>query len=124
MVMNNNQLAGENVQKMAELKSKDEDIAALRKELAKVSKIRDALQRKWKQTEDQKMESEQKRESLRQQILGMERGNVVRIYYMYVHTYIPMYIQYVYTYLYMYIRKCTGVSPGQGKWSNVILKHT
>jgi chromosome segregation ATPase len=73
MVMNNNQLAGENVQKLAELKSKDEDIAALRKELAKVSKIRDALQRKWKQTEDQKMESEQKRESLRQQILGMER---------------------------------------------------
>ena len=103
MVMNNNQLAGENVQKMAELKSKDEDIAALRKELAKVSKIRDALQRKWKQTEDQKMESEQKRESLRQQILGMERGNVVRIYYMYVHTYICTYSTCMHIYICIFV---------------------
>lgn len=74
MVMNNNQLAGENVQRMAELKAKDEEIGGLKKELARVSKIREALQRKLRQTEEQKMESEQRRESLRQQIQGMERG--------------------------------------------------
>ena len=83
MVMNNNQLAGENLQKMAELKSKDEEIGALKKELSRVSKIREALQRKLRLTEEQKMESEQRRENLRQQILGMERGMSVRVY---VHT--------------------------------------
>ena len=72
--MNNDQLAGENVQRMAELKAKDEEISGLKKELARVSKIREALQRKLRQTEEQKMESEQRRESLRQQIQAMERG--------------------------------------------------
>ena len=80
MVMNNNQLAGENLQKMAELKSKDEEIGALKKELSRVSKIREALQRKLRLTEEQKMESEQRRENLRQQILGMERGMSLRVY--------------------------------------------
>lgn len=74
MVMNNNQLAGENVQRMAELKAKDEEISGLKKELSRVSKIREALQRKLRQTEEQKMESEERRESLRQQIQAMERG--------------------------------------------------
>lgn len=74
MVMSNNQLAGENVQRMAELKTKDEEISGLKKELARVSKIREALQRKLRQTEEQKMESEQCRENLRQQIQAMERG--------------------------------------------------
>ena len=74
MVMSNNQLAGENVQRMAELKTKDEEISGLKKELARVSKIREALQRKLRQTEEQKMESEQRRENLRQQIQAMEKG--------------------------------------------------
>ena len=74
MVMNNNQLAGENVQRMAELKAKDEEICGLKKELSRVSKIWEALQQKLCQTEEQKMESEEQRESLRQQIQAMERG--------------------------------------------------
>ena len=73
MIMNNDQLASENMQRVAELKSKDEEISGLKKELARVSKIREALQRKLRQVDEQKMESEQRRESLKQQIQGMEK---------------------------------------------------
>lgn len=68
------QLAGENSQKNAELRIREDEVAALKADIARVNKLREAAQRKLRSVEDQKADVESTRDSLRQQIASMERG--------------------------------------------------
>ena len=68
------QLAGENSQKNAELKLREEEVQRLKQEISRVNKVRDGLSRKLKSVEDQKAAVEGSRESLKQQMGSLERG--------------------------------------------------
>ncbi|KAI8485663.1 hypothetical protein Bbelb_366820 [Branchiostoma belcheri] len=67
------QLAQENQTKVQELKQKEDEIQALRQDTLRITKMREAIQRKLRQTEDQKGEAEQSKETLKSQIVGLER---------------------------------------------------
>ena len=67
-------MAGENSQKNAELKLKEDEVSSLKGEIARVNKLREGVQRRLRITEDQKAEVESTRDSLKQQIASMERG--------------------------------------------------
>lgn len=73
-LMQSDQLAGENSHKNAELKLREDEIANHKADIARINKLRDGLQRKLRIVEEQKHEVESSRESLRQQITSMERG--------------------------------------------------
>ena len=68
------QLATENTQKAAELKAKEDEINALKQDTVRLTKMREAIQRKLRTIEDQKMEVEQQKETLKGQIAGLEKG--------------------------------------------------
>ena len=68
------QLAAENTQKAAELKAKEDEINTLRQDTVRLTKMREAIQRKLRAVEDQKMEVEQQKETLKSQIAGLEKG--------------------------------------------------
>ncbi|RMX44265.1 hypothetical protein pdam_00019510 [Pocillopora damicornis] len=67
------QLATENTQKAAELKAKEDEINALKQDTVRLTKMREAIQRKLRTIEDQKMEVEQQKETLKGQIAGLEK---------------------------------------------------
>ncbi|XP_028827338.1 cilia- and flagella-associated protein 58 isoform X1 [Denticeps clupeoides] len=67
------QLSLDNQQKSSHLKIKEEECSHMRQEISKLSKVREATQRKLHQTEDQKVELEQQRDTLKSQMTGMER---------------------------------------------------
>ncbi|XP_078588943.1 cilia- and flagella-associated protein 58-like [Branchiostoma floridae x Branchiostoma japonicum] len=67
------QLAQENQTKVQELKQKEDEIQALRQDTLRITKMREAIQRKLRQTEDQKGEAEQSKETLKSTIVGLER---------------------------------------------------
>ncbi|XP_019900018.1 cilia- and flagella-associated protein 58 [Esox lucius] len=67
------QLSLDNQQKASDLKMKEEEVNHMRLEIAKVTKMREAIQRKFRQTEDQKLEVEQQRDMLKNQIAGLEK---------------------------------------------------
>lgn len=73
-LMQSDQLAGENSQKGIELKLKEEEIGNLKADIARVNKLREGLNRKLRMMEEQKIEVESSRESLRQHIASLERG--------------------------------------------------
>lgn len=73
-LMQSDQLAGENSQKGIELKLKEDEISNLKGDIARINKLREGLNRKLRQMEDQKVEVESSRESLRQHIASLERG--------------------------------------------------
>ena len=75
-LMQSDQLAGENSQKNAELKLKEEEILSLKSEIGRVNKLRDGVQRRLRAVEEHKAEVESNRESLKQQITSLERGEV------------------------------------------------
>ena len=75
-LMQSDQLAGENSQKNAELKLKEEEVSALKTEISRVNKLREGIQRKLRSVEEQKQEVESARESLRQHIASLERGKL------------------------------------------------
>lgn len=75
-LMQSDQLAGENSQKSAQLKLKEEEILTLKLEIGRVNKLRDGVQRRLRVTEDQKAEVESNRESLKQQIASLEKGGL------------------------------------------------
>ena len=72
--LSSDQLAGENSQKNAELRLKEEEVASLKAEIGRVNKLREGLQRRLRAVEDQKHEVESTRDSLKQQIAGLDRG--------------------------------------------------
>ena len=76
-LMQSDQLAGENSQKNAELKLKEEEVSALKTEITRINKLREGIQRKLRNVEEQKQEVESSRESLRQHITSLERGTYI-----------------------------------------------
>ena len=72
--MNCDQLATENTQKAAELKAKEDEINGLKQDTVRLTKMREAIQRKLRTIEDQKIEVEQQKETLKGQIAGLEKG--------------------------------------------------
>ncbi|CAH2322492.1 cilia- and flagella-associated 58 [Pelobates cultripes] len=69
----NEQIMQENQQKSVDLKVKEDEVIQMRQEISKITKAREALQRKCRQVEQQKYEVEQQRETLKNQITGVER---------------------------------------------------
>lgn len=73
-MMENNRLSGENSQKNAELKLKEDEIGNLKSDIARINKLREGLNRRLRVMEDQKNDVESSRESLRQHVASLERG--------------------------------------------------
>ncbi|XP_048407124.1 cilia- and flagella-associated protein 58 [Stegostoma tigrinum] len=67
------QLTHENQQKMIDLKSKEEDVSQLRHDVVKLTKVREVLQRRLHQAEDQKLELDHQRETLKNLTVSMEK---------------------------------------------------
>ncbi|XP_016774783.1 cilia- and flagella-associated protein 58 isoform X8 [Pan paniscus] len=67
------QLSQENQQKALELKAKEEEVHQMRLDIGKLNKIREQIHKKLHHTEDQKAEVEQHKETLKNQIVGLER---------------------------------------------------
>ena len=68
-------LATENTQKAAELKAEEDEINGLRQETLHQSAMVEAIQRKLRAIEYQKIEVEQREETLKRQVSGLEKGN-------------------------------------------------
>ena len=79
-LLNCDQLATENTQKAAELKAKEDEINGLKQDTVRLTKMREAIQRKLRTVEDQKMEVEQQKETLKGQIAGLEKGSHIFMY--------------------------------------------
>lgn len=73
-LLNCDQLAAENGQKMLELKAKEDEISNMKHDTIRLTKMRETIQRKLRSTEDQKAEVEQQKEILKSQIGGLEKG--------------------------------------------------
>ena len=67
-------LATENTQKAAELKAKEDEINGLRQETLHQSAMAEAIQRKLRAIEDQKIEAEQREETLKGQVSCLKKG--------------------------------------------------
>lgn len=78
-LMNCDQLASENTQKAAELKAREDEINTLKQDTVRLTKMREVIQRKLRAVEDQKLEVEQQKETLKSQIAGLEKGTIVYI---------------------------------------------
>ena len=76
-LLNCDQLATENGQKMLELKAKEDEINIMKQDSVRLTKMRETIQRKLRTTEDQKTEVEQQKEILKSQINGLEKGTVM-----------------------------------------------
>ena len=73
-LISSNRLATENTQKAAELKAKEEEINGLRQETLHQSAMAEAIQRKLRAIEDQKIEIEQREETLKGQVSDLKKG--------------------------------------------------
>ncbi|KAK7469781.1 hypothetical protein BaRGS_00036208 [Batillaria attramentaria] len=67
------QMAQENQSRVAELKQKEDEVNGLKTETGRLNKMRETIQRKLRQVEDNKSDIERERETLRSQITGLER---------------------------------------------------
>ncbi|XP_052459253.1 cilia- and flagella-associated protein 58 [Carassius gibelio] len=67
------QFSQQNQQRALDLKMKEEEVAQLKQEIAKLTKMREGVQRRLRQVEEQKVEVENQRETLKNQITGLER---------------------------------------------------
>ena len=77
-----NILTNENHEKGSELKLKEEEISSLRQENMKLAKLRETIQRKLRGVEDHKAEVEQDKETLKSNIIGLERGELIMVIYL------------------------------------------
>ena len=57
------------------VQAKEDDVNALKSETQRINKMRETIQRKLRQVEDQKSDTEGQRDTLRGQITGLEKGN-------------------------------------------------
>lgn len=53
----------------------DEDIINLKQEVTRINKLREGLQRRLRNVEEQKADTESKRDALKQQMTSVERGD-------------------------------------------------
>ncbi|KAF4118421.1 cilia- and flagella-associated protein 58 [Onychostoma macrolepis] len=67
------QLSQLNQQRASDLKMKEEEGTQLKQEITKLTKMREGVQRRLRQMEEQKVEVENQRETLKNQITGLER---------------------------------------------------
>ncbi|XP_041065843.1 cilia- and flagella-associated protein 58 isoform X1 [Carcharodon carcharias] len=67
------QLTHENQLKMIDLKTKEDEVSLLRHDVVKLTKVREVLQRKLHQIEDQKLELDHQRETLKNLTTSMEK---------------------------------------------------
>uniref|UniRef100_A0A7N8YGW1 Cilia and flagella associated protein 58 n=1 Tax=Mastacembelus armatus TaxID=205130 RepID=A0A7N8YGW1_9TELE len=67
-------LSLENQQKANELKMREEEVNQMRREIAKQTNMREAIQKKFHQMEDQKADVDVQRETLKAQIAGLEKN--------------------------------------------------
>ncbi|XP_056093105.1 cilia- and flagella-associated protein 58 [Rhinichthys klamathensis goyatoka] len=67
------QLSQQNQQRASDLKIKDEEVTQLKQEISKLTKLREGVQRRLQLTQEQKVEVENQKETLRNQIIGLER---------------------------------------------------
>ncbi|KAI0235754.1 Cilia- and flagella-associated protein 58 [Lamellibrachia satsuma] len=67
------QLNSENQSKAAELKQKEDEVNQLKQEVQRLNKMRDSVQRRLRLVEDQKGETEQSREILKNQITALDK---------------------------------------------------
>ena len=58
------------------LKQKDDEVNNLKVETQKLNKMREAIQRKLRSVEDQKIDIDQQKETLKGQIIGLERSRL------------------------------------------------
>lgn len=72
-VMNNDALANENALKVHELKAREDEVNALKGDTTKLNRLKDNVQKRLKQVEDQKAETEQEKEMLRSTIQTLEK---------------------------------------------------
>ncbi|XP_062927180.1 cilia- and flagella-associated protein 58 [Mobula hypostoma] len=72
-IMITDQLTVENQQKLMDLKAKEEDVAQLNQEVVKLTKTREVLQRKLHQVEDQKLDLDHQRETLKNLTVSLEK---------------------------------------------------
>lgn len=67
------QLSQQNQQRASDLKIKEEEVTQLKQEISKLTKMREGVQRRLQQMQEQKVEVENQRDTLRNQIIGLER---------------------------------------------------
>ncbi len=72
--MQSDQLAGENSQRHAELKLKEDEIASFKADISRLTRLKEKVARNLRAVEEQKIDVESHREKLRQEITSMERG--------------------------------------------------
>ena len=91
-MMSSETLAGENSEKLAQLRvrayqqilgytfvqMKEEEVSNLKQEIARIGKIRENLQRRLRNVEENKAEVERSRDTLKQSITSLERGTDVQ----------------------------------------------
>ncbi|KAL4639990.1 cilia- and flagella-associated protein 58 [Arapaima gigas] len=74
------ELSLENQQRTSDLKIKEDEVNQMRQEISKLIKMREATQRKFRHLEDLKVELEHNRETLKNQITGLEKGKGHRVH--------------------------------------------
>ncbi|KAH0623769.1 hypothetical protein JD844_006885 [Phrynosoma platyrhinos] len=67
------QLTQENQQKTTELRSREDEVSQMRQEIAKLTKMREVMQRKLRVVEEHKTQAEHDRDTLKNQISGLEK---------------------------------------------------
>ena len=72
-VLNNDTLANDNALKVHELKSREDEVNQLKADTSKLNRLKENVQKKIKQLEDQKAETESEKELLRSTILNLEK---------------------------------------------------
>ncbi len=72
-VMNNDALANENARKVHELKAREDEVGTLKQDTTKLNRIKDNVQKRLKQLEDQKADIETEKELLRSTIQTLEK---------------------------------------------------
>merc|ERR1711988_307162 len=71
-VIQSDHLAAENQKKLAELKSREDEIAGMKAEAIKINKLRETIQRRLQQVEEQKLEIEKERDTSKHKISSLE----------------------------------------------------
>ncbi|XP_071792879.1 cilia- and flagella-associated protein 58-like [Asterias amurensis] len=66
-------LAQENQTRVVELKAKEDEIGALKTDTVRLTKMRETIQRKLRNVEEQKVDTESQKETLKSQIVALER---------------------------------------------------
>lgn len=73
LMSNKEHLTLENLQITNELKMREEEVSQMRQEISKQIKMREAIQKKYHQIEDQKADVDVQKETLKAQIAGLEK---------------------------------------------------